>query len=591
MRDKQHRPTLSTAALPVACSWFALSGIIALLAFILYMTFVPSLPTEPGFTLNHWKSILSSRLLTQVIPNTAIVGFGTILVAALFALPLSWLLNRTDLPFRNSFITMMGIMPVIPGFILAMGWIMLLDERIGLLNLAVAHLLGLESLPFNIKNNPFGIAWVMGVVLTPGIFFLIAGPLRALDPALEEAASVAGFSQWSTVFRISLPLVWPGIFGGLIYTFMTAVSIFEIPALLGAASGKVPVLASEIFYAVRPGGPTAATFAYGAAGVYGVLIAVPSLGALYLYLRTLARSERYQVIKGKAYRPREMNLGALKWLGVAFVVFYLMLAVVLPLSVLLWASLMPVLQLPSLEAFSKLSLRNYYGLLAPLGGFPVIRNTVTVVVSVSLLVSFFSFMISWVVVRTQLRSRKLVDMLAMLPHAIPGLAFAFALAMLGVLASVWLPWLPLSGTLGIIMVAHLINRLPFATRIMNSALAQVHWELEESAQVCGSKNLTIMRKIVLPLVKPSFIYLAIWTAILSFQEVTMALFLSGPHNQLFSVAIWELWDGGSLGVASAGAVTMVGVIGTLMFMVLRSTGGTVSGAQTVWPRLPSSDTR
>jgi len=360
---------------------------------------------------------------------------------------------------------------------------------------------------------------------------------------------------------------------------------------LGAASGKVPVLASEIFYAVRPGGPTAATFAYGAAGVYGVLIAVPSLGALYLYLRTLARSERYQVIKGKAYRPREMNLGALKWLGVAFVVFYLMLAVVLPISVLLWASLMPVLQLPSLEAFSKLSLRNYYGLLAPLGGFPVIRNTVTVVVSVSLLVSFFSFMISWVVVRTQLRSRKLVDMLAMLPHAIPGLAFAFALAMLGVLASVWLPWLPLSGTLGIIMVAHLINRLPFATRIMNSALAQVHWELEESAQVCGSKNLTIMRKIVLPLVKPSFIYLAIWTAILSFQEVTMALFLSGPHNQLFSVAIWELWDGGSLGVASAGAVTMVGVIGTLMFMVLRSTGGAVSGAQTVWPRLPSSDTR
>jgi len=149
----------------------------------------------------------------------------------------------------------------------------------------------------------------------------------------------------------------------------------------------------------------------------------------------------------------------------------------------------------------------------------------------------------------------------------------------------------LSGTLGIIMVAHLINRLPFATRIMNSALAQVHWELEESAQVCGSKNLTIMRKIVLPLVKPSFIYLAIWTAILSFQEVTMALFLSGPHNQLFSVAIWELWDGGSLGVASAGAVTMVGVIGTLMFMVLRSTGGAVSGAQTVWPRLPSSDTR
>jgi hypothetical protein len=72
----------------------------------------------------------------------------------------------------------------------------------------------------------------------------------------------------------------------------------------GAASGKIPVLSTELFYAVRPGGPQAATFAYGVAGVYGLLLAIPSLFALCFYLRLIGQGERYQVVTGRAYRPR-----------------------------------------------------------------------------------------------------------------------------------------------------------------------------------------------------------------------------------------------------------------------------------------------
>jgi ABC-type Fe3+ transport system permease subunit len=81
-----------------------------------------------------------------------------------------------------------------------------------------------------------------------------------------------------------------------------------------------------------------------------------------------------------------------------------------------------------------------------------------------------------------------------------------------------------------------------------------------------------MRRIVLPLIKPSVVYLAVWTAMLSFQEVTMALFLSGPHNSVLSVSIWSLWEAGSLGTAAAGAVTMVMIMGVLMFAVLKFAG-------------------
>lgn len=562
---------------PLAASWFILSFVIALLLFILYMTFVPGLPTEPGLTLEHWADVARPEMLADILPNTLIVGFGTVFVASFFALPLAWLLNRAALPLRNTFITLMAVVVIVPGFIKAMGWIMILNDRIGIINKALEGLLQVDKIPLTVVNNPYGIAWVMGLVLTPTMFFLVSGPMRALDPTLEEAASVAGLSQVRTLFRVSFPLMWPGTLAGIIYIFMTAISVFEVPAMLGAASGKVPVLATELFYAVRPSGHDMVDVAYGAAGVYGILIAAPSVVALYFYLRMLTQARRYEVITGKAYRPRDIDLGPLKWLGFGFVVLYLVLGVVLPMLVLVWASLLPFLQMPSFEALAKVSTANYDDLLLNLGGFSVISNTIWLVVSVSVLVMFFSFMVSWVVVRSKVRLRKTMDVLAMLPHAIPGLAFAFALAMLGVIASRWLPWMPIAGTLGIIVVANVVNRLSYGTRITNAALVQVQQELEECAELCGAKNITVMWRIIVPLIKPSLLFAGVWTGLLTFREVTMALFLSESHNRVLAVSIWHLWEGGNLGVASAGAVVMVAFMGVLMLAILRFFGGTIVG--------------
>jgi len=360
---------------------------------------------------------------------------------------------------------------------------------------------------------------------------------------------------------------------------MTAISIFEVPAMLGAASGKVPVLATELFYTVRPGGIEMIDPAYGAAGVYGMLIALPSIVALYFYLRLLTRARRHEVITGKGYRPRDLDLGRFKWLGLGFVVLYLMLAVALPMLLLLWASFLPLLQMPSMEALSKLNLAHYDDLLVALGGVRVIRNTVVLMVSVSLLVVFFSFMVSWVVVRVRGRFYKTVDMIAMLPHAIPGLAFAFALMMLGIYAARWFPWLPISGTLGIIVVANVINRLSYGTRATNAALVQIQSDLEESAQLCGLRNNLIIRRIVVPLVRPSLIFTGLWTALFTFREVTIALFLSESHNRVLSVNIWYLWLDGDFGIAAAGSVVMVIIMGALMWFSLRMTGGSPLGQQ------------
>jgi len=542
---------LGRSWLPMTASWPILAFIVLLLLFTIYMTFVPELPSDGGWTFEHWTNVVRPYVIKTVIPNTLLVGVGSVIVSMFFALPLSWLLNRAALPFRRVFITLIGVVIIVPGFVKAMAWVLLVNERSGLLNKYIAALLGLQHVRLSVENN-LGMAWVLGLSLAPSVFFLVSGAMRSMAPDLEEAAAVAGAKWWRRFLWIDVPLVWPAILGAAIYNFMTAIAIFEVPAMLGGAGGKYAVLATELFYAVHPMSQFA-DIQFGAAGVYGTMVVIPSFVALYFYYRVLGQAHRYRVITGRGYSPKDVELGRFKYLALGFVLLYFLLATGLPMLVLIWTSLLPYLQLPSHEALSKLTLDNYRNFQNVIGGMSVFWNTVVLVVTVPLLVLFFSLMTSWVVIRTDSKMRRVMDVIAMFPHAIPGLAIAFALFMLALLLS---PWLPLVGGLSIIVVAHTVSYLAAGTRITNSALVQVHRELEEAAYVCRARGVTTIWRIVLPLVKPSLVYAGLWIALLSGREVSMALFLTGTENKVFFSCGLELgakWDFRPCSSGSGGA--------------------------------------
>ncbi len=556
--------------LPLFFAWFACGIVVVLVLIVGWMTFVPGLPIEPDLSLENYVDVFDSYLLWRVIPNTAIVGMGTVAMVMFFSIPLAWILHRTNVPLRELWTTLIAVVVIVPGFLKAMGWILLLSPKIGLINKFLTYTFGLEQSPFNI-SNVWGIVFVQGLMLTPTMFFLLAGPFRSLDPALEEAALVSGASTWRTLRWVSLPVLWPAILGGAIYTFMTAIAIFEVAALLGGI-GKTPVLATELFLNTSPIGGTAAIPRYGMAGVYGLLIAIPSLIALFHYRRVIERSHRYAVITGKGYRPKDFDLGRGRYLALLFVLLYLLLAVALPLLMLIWASLLPYLAMPSAKALSMVSLRWYREILGLIGGFKVIMNTVVLIVATPIIVTFFSFMISWIVVRTRMRGRGMMDTIAMLPHAVPGLGFAFALTIVGIVTAKWVPWIPLYQTIGVIVIANVINRLSYTTRIANAALLQVGRELEESAQVCGARRIGTMWWVLAPLIRPSLVFGGLWTGLLVFREISMALMLAGPDNTVLAVRIWQEWEAGGLSEASALGVVMVLIMGVLIFIIQRVWG-------------------
>lgn len=558
--------------IPLIVGGVPLLAVAVLGLLVLYTTFVPVLPTTLQFTLAHWANLADLKLWTEVMPNTLVVGFGAVFVTIFFAGPMAWLIVRTNVPLKNTWLTCVALVMVLPPFVKSMGWVLLLNERIGVINKIMVALLPIESFSLAV-NNVWGIAWVMGLTLMPTTFFLIAGPMRQMDPAMEEAASISGANRLKTFAFVSMPLVWPAVIAAGIFTFMTAISLFEVPAIVVGLGGRTPVLATEMFFAVYSEDGT--NIRYGAAGVYAVLMTIPSLIGLYYYFKVINKAHRFSVVTGKGYRPRDIDIGWWKWPGLAFIVLFIVCGAALPLLWLIWISIASF-RIPSLDTLQHLDFKFYAPqyIIDSFGGWPVIWNTVVLIVGVCVCVIFISIMISWIVVRTRLPVRKLYDGAAILPHAIPGLAFAFALFIAALTLEVWTGF-AMVGTLGILILANVLNHLSYTTRVTNAALIQVHNELEEASRTCGVSHLKTIFFVLIPLIRPALVFATFWLALRTFRELTMALFLAGTGNKVMAVRVWLMWNEGGLAQAAAGAVVMTVGCAIILFAGFVLTKGSI----------------
>jgi iron(III) transport system permease protein len=528
---------------------------------ILIMTLRQGLPGQARpLTLANFAEVFADPFTFQVLGNTLGFAAVAILITLVFAVPLVWLVTRTDLPGKEAIYVLMAIGILTPVFLRVIGWILLFSPQIGLVNQALMGAFGLSEPPFSLYNV-VGMAITQGIAFVPAAFFMLVAAYHAIDPALEEAAYTSGASRWKTILHVNVPLTLPAILGVMIYLLMTAISVFETPALLGLPS-RTFVLSSAIYFAVTPqtGLPK-----YGLAATYGLIMMALGLLSSYLYFRVVSQGKKYAVISGKGYRPRLLELGRWKAAAVAFVVFYFALELFLPFAAILWASLLPYLQVPSAAALRDISLNNYLALPTYVGITPIL-NTLALVVAAPTLTVILSLAVSWIVVRSRYAVRGPLDTIAFLPHAIPAIVFAVALAWL---ALTYRTWLPLYGTIVLIIVAHTISQLAYGTRTMNSTMIQVHSELEEAGQLSGASPFQVFWRILVPLVSGAVFNVWLWLALLSYREVTMALVLYSPQSEVLSTLVWKLWASSGVPQVAALGVILITIVAVIV-LALRS---------------------
>jgi iron(III) transport system permease protein len=521
------------------------------LAVVLWLAWTAGSPGDPdlGYTAQNFVEVFTDPRTYAVLLDTLGFALTSLVVALAFGVPAAWLAERTDFPAKPLLFTLMAVGLLIPGFAAAMGWLFLLHPRIGLVNQLLVSAFHLAAPPLNVASIA-GMGWVQGLNLAPLAFIMTAAVFRAMDPTLEEAAQMHGAGPLTVLARITLRLAWPGILAAAIYVFMTAFAAFDVPAIIGWGN-RIFTFTTYLYLLLNPQDVLPR---YGLGAALSTVAMALAAAMSWWYGAMQQRSRRFAVVTGRAYRPKLVRLGrgrAAAWL---FIATYLVLSKLLPIALLAWSSVLPFFQLPSGRALASASLKHYASLPWDLVMTGLWNTSVLAILTPSVTLAL-SVAFSWVVLRSRIPGRGGFDFIAFLPHAVPSIIFGVGALLLALF--VLQRAVPIYGTLWILLVVFTIARLSYGTRMTNSALIQIHPELEESALLSGGTLWDALRRIVLPLLAPTLLYAWLWIALLTFRELTLAVILSTADNVTFPVVVWSLWLGGGLGQASALAIVML----------------------------------
>jgi iron(III) transport system permease protein len=533
-------------------------AVLAPILFLVLGSFSPArLPSEftlSTLTVRNYVKVWSDPSTFEILSDSLLFAGGSTLFGLVFAASLAWLAERTDMPGRIWIYAGLPMTLAMPGMLQAMAWALLVSPRAGFINKGLMAAFGLQSAPFNIYSLP-GMIFVEGLRTVPTAFLMLVPLLRSMDPALEEAAAMCGARHYLVLRKVTLGLMLPGLVAVLVYQFTGALEEFEVAGILGLPAG-IFVFSTKIYTMLRM---TASLPSYGEANALAMLYLFVAVLGVYAYGRVISKAERFTVITGKAYRPRVHRLGPWRWTAAGVAALYLALTVAIPFLVLIYVSFLPYVQPPSWRAFASMSLDHYEEVFRTEGLGHVLWNTLVMTVTVALAVVILSFLISVVVVRSRFWGRRLLDQLAFLPHAIPGMVMG--LALLWIFLQIDKLGTNLFGSLASVIIAFVIGYISYGTRVMNGAVLQIHKDLEEAAKMSGANQWRVFWGVFLPLLQPAFVGVGIWTILHVIRSAGKPLILtSGADNEVIAVTIWNLWD--------QGYIESVGAIGTLLMLTL-----------------------
>jgi iron(III) transport system permease protein len=516
----------------------------------------------PGFKtalgLENYRRVLAINGW-QLWATTLAFALGSSVLAIGLGFPSAWLLARTNVPFRQTVFVGAFLSLSAPLIVKGIGWILLLGPNNGLINVWLRSWLGLQGTPIELFGLG-GMILVEGLLWTPIALLLALPPLSAMDPTLEEAASMCGASRWQTLLRVTLPLARPAMLAVLLLSFIRALESFEVPLLIGIPGGVVTVT-TALFQSIHSGFVPR----YGEASAYAVLLTAAVSVPLFLYYRATREGARFATVTGKGFRPSRIDLG--KWrYPCALWVLIIPLSLCAPLLLMLWASFLPIYTTPSLADFGRMSLSNYLAVATRDDTVSGLWNSVMVGTASASAVAAGTLVLSWVVVRRRQAVRWLLDVIVSLPLVFPGIVLGIAV----LVEFLNLRFIPIYGTLWIVIFALGVKFLPYGMRFSYSSLLSIDRQLEESARMCGAGSLRVLWAVVLPLTMPAIVATWIYVFMNAIRDLSTAVLLSGANNAIVSVVILNLWDNGEVPQLAALSILIVAGVAVLgvMFMKL-----------------------
>ena len=558
VNEVQRPPRRLAAPLWVAALLLLLTFLVIYpLLMLVFGALSDSNPIVDGFgafkpSAKHFLEVLANPNVHLAFFNAlAACGGGTIL-AVVIGLAFSWIVVRTNTPFKG-FIAGASMIPLfVPPLVAGVAWGILGSPKTGLLNTALKWM----NIDFRFDfYSMSGLIIVFGIYYAPYVYMFTASALKNMDPSLEEASEVAGASAFTTIFTITFPLIAPAILAGSLLSFVVMLGIYGVPAALGAPA-NINVLTTYIFKLTAWSPPL-----YNTAAAVAILLMAVTAILVWAQQRILS-GRSFATVAGKAFRPRSLNLGKWRWFTFGLALTYLFVVVVLPTLALIIAAFRKFLFIKDFDALFDMKQYSWVHFNSvfdnPLTMLSI-WNTLKVGALTAVVGGALAFAIGYTVNRTNVAGRKSIDMLATLPIAIPGLVVgvAYLWAWIGLPGGLY-------GTLWILALAFVARFMPDTVKALSTSFMQIHKELEEAAWICGRGLLGTIRTIVLPLARPGVVASMTLLFVLAVRELGSSLFLYTSDTTVMAVLLLDYYEGGNVGKTAAFSLVQTLILAVLL---------------------------
>ncbi len=544
----------------------AVALLLFLVGYPLLWLFLGALGVPQSFGLEHVQRAFTRPQNYAALINTLQLALGTGIMSVFIGVPLAWATARTDMPLRQVVHALVALSYIMPPYLTALAYIFLLGPDAGHFNRLLQRAFGFESGPLNIFSMP-GVIFVIGIHVFAFTYFLTHSALKSVDASLEESAQMLGARRWQTALRINLPLVAPAVTGGALLAAINSLALFGPQAIIGTPA-QITFLPTRIYATIGSYPPR-----WAEASALSLLLVVLTVAGLAVQRGYLERRS-YVTVGGRGVRTQIIDLGAWRWPLLAFCLMVVFFSAVAPIGVL------------TLNAFSKswtdpLSLSNltlthfntalFQDQVAARG----ILNSLKLATAAATIAVVIGAAVAYLDLRTNVRGRRILDYLAILPLGLPGTVMAVGI----LLAFIRLP-IPIYGTLWILLAAYVARFIPLATRSANATFRQIDPSLEEAGRITGASWLHAIRRILMPLSRPGLLVAFLLVFIPAFGELSATILLYTGGTETIAIAIYRLNDLGQLEVVSALAVFTIVVVLTLAALVNWLSGSSWTSVET-----------
>jgi len=448
-----------------------------------------------GFTFDYIFEVFANPLYRQGLINSFSMAVWTTLGCILVSLPLAFLYVRFEFPGRALLNSLVLTPMILPPFVGAIG----IKAMLGQAGAVNSFLINLGLMDPMHPNDWLGHGQMFGIVimnvlhLYPVLYLNVSAALANLDPALEEAAANLGCPPGERFRRITLPLIMPGIFAGGTITFIWAFTELGVPLVFDYDR----VTSVQIFHSLKDlsGNP----FPY---ALVVVLLVFSTL--IYAASKLLFERNMNGGGGGRATTARAAQIlsAPIAWACTGFFVLITLLAIIPHIGVVLlsvaedwYATVIP----------QSMTLSHYHDVLGHDLTISSISNSLKYASLATLLDLVLGIAVAYVVVRTKIKGRQVLDAMAMLPLAVPGLVMAFGYLAMSREGQPFHGLMLGENPLIILVIAYAVRRLPYVVRSASAGLQQVSPTLEEAAQNLGAPPARALWRVTLPLVAPNLI--------------------------------------------------------------------------------------